>query len=227
MHVHDLMIKLPFRSRIEAGRLLGAELSSRRIEPDPIVLALPGGGVAVAAEVAAALNAPLDVLAARKLGVPRQPELTMGAIANGISVLDEALVRELRISEEEIAATIARETHEAERSEKLYRGHRCRPDLRARAVVIVDDGLASGWLMVAAARATYRACPRQLIIAIPVASSQACKQLAEEADSCICLAVPASFRRVGDCYIDFPRLDDGAVQELLARTAMTASCAVR
>jgi putative phosphoribosyl transferase len=147
------MVHVPFRDRGEAGRLLAEELASRKLPLNTIVLALPRGGVPIGLTVAKALHAPLDVVVVRKLGVPWQPELAMGAIAGGSGrVLDERLIRELRISHEEVNAVISRERMEAERREKLYRGGRPAPDLRGRTVVLVDDGLATGSTMVVAAR---------------------------------------------------------------------------
>jgi putative phosphoribosyl transferase len=209
------MVKLPFRDRTQAGRLLGAELASRKLAGNTIVLALPRGGLPVGVEVAEALKAPLDVVVVRKLGVPWQPELAMGAIAGSTRVLDQQLVRDLRISDEEVEAIIAQETKEMERREKAYRGGLPALDLSGRTVVLVDDGLATGSTMVAAARHVRSLHPQKLIIAVPVGSSQACSRLRKEADESICLALPEPFFAVGEWYSDFRQVTDAEVQEIL------------
>ncbi len=138
------MVELPFRDRSEAGRLLGAELASRKLAANTIVVALPWGGLPVGVEVPEALKAPLDVVVVRKLGVPWQPELAMGAIAGSTRVLDHQLIRDLRISDEEVEEVVAGEMKEVERREKLYCGGLPSPNLHGRTVVIVDDGLSHG-----------------------------------------------------------------------------------
>lgn len=215
------MIELPFRDRGEAGRLLGSELVARKLAANAIVLALPRGGLPVGVEVADALNAPLDIVVVRKLGVPWQPELAMGAIAGGIRVLDHSLIRYLGISDEEIEAVVARELQEMERREKLYRGGLPAPDLRGRTVLLVDDGLATGSTMVAAARHVRSVHPERLIIAVPVASSEACRRLRSEADECICLAAPDPFSAVGEWYTDFRQVSDAEVQSILKHSHST------
>ncbi len=206
---------LPFPDRAEAGRLLGAELASRRIGTNWLVMALPRGGVPVGAEVARVLKVPLDVVIVRKLGVPWQPELAMGAIAGAGRVVDYRLIRELRIPDEDMELVIARETLEMERREKLYRGGLPPRDLRHHTVLLVDDGLATGSTMVAAARHVRSLSPQALIIAVPVASSQACSALRDEADECICLAVPKPFVAVGQWYQEFGQVTDAEVQDIL------------
>jgi len=209
------MVDLPFQDRSEAGRLLGAELASRKLPVNTIILALPRGGLPVGAEVAEALKAPLDVVVVRKLGVPWQPELAMGAIAGRTRVLDHQLIRDLRISNEEVEAVVARETKEVERREKLYRGGLPALDLRARTVVIVDDGLATGSTMHAATRHIRSFHPERLIIAVAVGSSDACNRLRREADECICLAMPEPFFAVGEWYTDFRQVTDDEVRDIL------------
>jgi putative phosphoribosyl transferase len=209
------MVDLPFQDRSEAGRLLGAELASRKLPVNTIVLALPRGGLPVGAEVAEALKAPLDVVVVRKLGVPWQPELAMGAIAGGTRVLDHQLIRDLRISNKEVEAVVARETKEVERREKLYRSGLPAQDLRARTVVIVDDGLATGSTMLAATRHVRSFHPERLIVAVAVGSSDACNRLRREADECICLAMPEPFFAVGEWYTDFRQVTDDEVRDIL------------
>lgn len=209
------MLRLPFQDRADAGYRLGAELVRRKLAGDIIVLALPRGGVPVGAEVADALGAPLDVIVVRKLGVPWQPEFAMGAIVGSTRILDEQIVRDLRISKEAVEAVIARETQEMKRRERLYRSGLPTHDLRGRTVVLVDDGLATGSTMAVAARHVRSLNPQTLVIAVPVASPEACRRLRKEADECICLAVPESFRAVGEWYRDFREVTDGEVQEIL------------
>jgi len=166
--------------------------------------------------VANMLHAPLDVVVVRKLGVPWQPELAMGAIAGaGVEVLDEQLIDQLGIQQDKIDAIVAREKAESLRREKLYRGGRPAPDLRGRTVLLVDDGLATGSTMVAAARYVRTLQPGQLIVAVPVASTQACQWVKSEADTCVCLATPALFGAVGEWYVDFRQVSDTEVQALL------------
>jgi predicted phosphoribosyltransferase len=210
------MIQLPFADRAEAGRLLAAELATLKLPSNAIVLALPRGGLPVGLEVAKMLRAPLDVVIVRKLGVPWQPELAMGAIASGsIQTLDQDVIRALGISREEIDAVIDKEKTELERREKLYRKSRPTLDLRGRTVLLVDDGLATGSTMLVAARYVRSLKPGRTLIAVPVASVQACQRLKEEADDCICLATPESFGAVGEWYADFPQVNDSEVQRFL------------
>jgi putative phosphoribosyl transferase len=215
--VEAVAVKLPFRDRSEAGRLLGIELAAREPATNVIIVALDRGGVPVGAEVAERLNAPLDILVVRKLGVPWQPELAMGAIAGGVRVLDRRIIRDFDISREEVAVVVAREALEIERRETIYRNGRPAFDLGGRAVVLVDDGLATGSTMVAAARHVRSFHPQKLIVAVPVGSSEACSRLSKEADNCVCLALPTSFLAVSQWYADFRQVTDAEVQELLKR----------
>jgi putative phosphoribosyl transferase len=208
---------LPFRDRTEAGRLLAIELSTRDLGEDVLVLALPRGGLPVAVEVAQKLNAPLDIIIVRKLGVPWQPELAMGALAGTTRILDHALIDQLRISDSDIDAVTARESEELERRERLYRGRRPLPVLAGRTVILVDDGLATGSTMLAAVHHVRSARPKTVIVAVPVASTQACGRFKKEADDCICLATPEPFIAVGEWYEDFRQVNDSQVQEILSR----------
>ena len=211
------MIQLPFADRAEAGRLLAAELASRKLPGSVIVLALPRGGLPVGLEVAEALGAPLDVVVVRKLGVPWQPELAMGAVAGGsFQTLDQELIGELRVSRQEIDAVVARESAEVARRETLFRKGRAALDLHGRTVVLVDDGLATGSTMLVAARYVRSLKPRKTLIAVPVGSVQACQRLKKEADECVCLATPQPFAAVGEWYVDFRQVTDGEVQSYLA-----------
>jgi len=210
------MIQLPFSDRGEAGRLLAAELLKHKLPPNVVVLALPRGGVPVGLEVAKALHAPLDVVVVRKLGVPWHPELAMGAIAGAsVQVLNEELIADLRISRQEVNAAVAKEKAEVERREKLYRSGRPAPDLHARVVLLVDDGLATGSTMLVAARYVRSFKPVKLIIAVPVGSAEACARLRKEADDVLCLATPEFFMAVGEWFEDFRQVSDAEVQRLL------------
>jgi len=210
------VVHLPFRDRDEAGRLLGAELAGRKLPADAVVLALPRGGVPVGLAVANMLHAPLDVVVVRKVGVPWQPELAMGAIAGaGVEVLDEQLIHQLGVPREKVDAIVAREKSESARREKLFRGGLPAPDLHGKTVLLVDDGLATGSTMVAAARYVRTLHPGKLIVAVPVASTQACQWVKSEADTCVCLATPELFGAVGEWYLDFRQVSDAEVQALL------------
>ncbi|MBK1704967.1 phosphoribosyltransferase [Halochromatium glycolicum] len=207
---------LPFANRTEAGRLLGEALMDYRGRMDLLVLALPRGGVPVAAEVARALEAPLDLMLVRKLGVPTQPELAMGAIASGgAQVLNADVVRALSISQETIDRVAESEQHELERRETTYRGTRKPPELAGRCVILVDDGLATGATMRVAARAAAAQGPAELVVAVPVASTEAVGLVAEQADRVVELATPEPFMGVGAWYEVFTQTTDDEVRALL------------
>jgi len=210
-----MSVQLPFRDRLDAGRLLGDEVASHNLPEPRIVLGLTRGGVPVARGVAAALGAPLDVVVVRKLGVPWQPELAMGAIAGGVRTLDEHMIQEIGVSEEELEKIVDRETAEAERREKLFRQGRPAPDLEGHTVILVDDGLATGSSMLAAIRYVDNARPARVVIAVPVGSMQACRHLKGMASECICLAAPEPFYAVGAWYDDFAQVSDADVVRLL------------
>jgi putative phosphoribosyl transferase len=210
------VIQLPFADRYEAGRLLAASLAMMKLPANVIVLALPRGGLPIGLEVARKLNAPLDVVIVRKLGVPWQPELAMGAIASGsFQTLDQNLIRACGVSREDIDAVIDREKAEVTRREKLYRKGLPALDLRGKTALLVDDGLATGSTMLVAARYVRSLKPARMLIAVPVGSVQACERLKTEAYDCICLATPEPFVAVGQWYADFPQVNDSEVQRFL------------
>jgi putative phosphoribosyl transferase len=208
-----------FRNRLHAGRALAAHLAAYAGRDDVQVLALPRGGVPVAFEVAQALGAPLDVLVARKLGVPQHSEYAMGAVARGVLVIDEDLLQRISLDRALLQAVIDDEQRELERRERLYRGDRPPPVLRGRIAILVDDGLATGATMRAAARALRAMGPARSVVAVPVAAADTCAALREEADEVVCAATPEPFRAVGCWYEDFSQTGDGEVRELLARAA--------
>jgi predicted phosphoribosyltransferase/pimeloyl-ACP methyl ester carboxylesterase len=204
-----------FDDRADAGRRLAERLAGLR-ESDPVVVALPRGGVPVAHEVAAALGAPLEVLAVRKLGAPRNPELGMGAVAeDGTGVIDSSTVQALGVDEDELKAIINREAAELRRRVALYRGDRKPFDLEGRTVIVVDDGVATGVTDTAALRAIRRQEPERLILAVPVCSPDAADRLASEADEVVALLTPPLLDGVGRWYSDFSQVPDEEVLRLL------------
>jgi len=210
-------VQLPFDDRTEAGRLLAQALHGYRGRDDLLVLALPRGGVPVAAEVAADLDAPLDLMLVRKLGVPGQPELAMGAIATGgVQVLNPGIVSALGISEQTIDRVAAAEGRELERRAHAYRGERPPPRIQGSCVILIDDGLATGATMRAAVSATRTQRPSTLAVAVPVASTDALDLLEPTVDDLICLAAPEPFFGVGRWYAAFPQTRDDEVRALLA-----------
>jgi len=214
------MVGKRFRDRREAGRLLAARLSAYANRPDVVVLALPRGGVPVAAEVARALGAPLDVFVVRKLGVPGHEEFAFGAIATGgVRVLNEDVVRALQIPDRVIDAVAAREQEELARRERVYRGDRPPLDVRGRTVILVDDGLATGATMHAAIQALRQQQPARIVVAVPTASPETCDELKRVVDEVVCATTPDPFYAVGLWYEDFSQTTDEEVRELLARSA--------
>jgi putative phosphoribosyl transferase len=212
-----------FRDRRDAGRRLAAGLGRYAGRRDVLVLGLPRGGVPVAAEVAAALGAPLDVFVVRKLGVPGREELAMGAIASGgVQVLNDDVVRQLGIPERAIERATAAEQRELERRERAYRGNRPPPDPRGKVVVLVDDGLATGATMRAAVRAVRRLDPGRVVVAVPVGAATTCEEFAGVADEVVCATEPDPFLAVGHWYEDFSQTTDDEVRDLLARAPAPA-----
>src|SRR6478735_5016781 len=207
-----------FRDRRDAGQVLAQALTAYHGRDDLLVLGLARGGVPVGWEVAAALSAPLDVFLVRKLGVPQWEELAMGAIASGGGlVLNDKLIASLGISDEALRTAIDRETAELNRREQAYRAGRPAADPMGKAVILVDDGIATGASMLAAVRAVRAAQPALVVVAVPVGPSSACSQLSGEADDVVCATMPASFEAVGQVYADFHQVSDDEVREILAR----------
>ena len=214
------MDAMRFRDRAEAGRLLAELLQGYAGRDDVVVLALPRGGVPVGYEVAKALGAPLDVFAVRKLGVPGREELAMGAIASGgLLVLDRHLISSLGISNSEIQRAVAAELRELDRREAAYRGGRGPPELTGKTVILVDDGLATGSTMRAAAQAVRERRPARVVVAVPVAAAQTCDEFRDDVDEIVCAVTPSPFHAVGVWYEDFSQTSDEEVRELLAQAA--------
>lgn len=212
-----------FVDRHDAGRQLAGRLAAYAHRDDVIVLALPRGGVPVAAEVARALDAPLDILVVRKLGLPGQPEYAMGAIASGdVRVLNTQVIQQLAISYSAIDIVTRAELRELHRREKLYRGDRPMPAVAGRQVVLVDDGMATGASMRAAVHALRELAPARIVVAVPVSAVETCRLLAQDADEVICGQTPERFRSVGQWYETFEQTTDDEVRRLLAALAETA-----
>lgn len=211
---------LPYRNREEAGARLAGHVKEVTGEADAVVLALPRGGVPVGFGVARALSAPLVAFPVRKLGVPGHAELAMGAVAaHGVRLLDEPLIAELRLDSAQVAAAVDRETAEMIRRDALYRKDLPETPVRNRSVVLVDDGLATGFTMRAAVAAIRSRGPRRIIVAVPVGAPETCRALAREVGALICLLRPDPFHAVGHWYRDFrPTTDDEVRAYLLAAT---------
>ncbi len=209
-----------FIDRKDAGQKLAKKLLQYANRPDVIVLALPRGGVPVGYQVAQALNAPLDVFIVRKLGVPGQEELAMGAIASGgVRILNQDIVQALGIPSSVIDQVAAREWQELRRREELYREGRPAPELAGRTVILVDDGVATGATMRAAIKAVRRQNPAKVIVAVPVSALETYYDLAREADEVVALATPEPFFGVGLWYERFDQTSDEEVRRLLRSAA--------
>jgi len=210
---------MPFRDRVDAGRKLAAAL--RKFEgEDVVVLALPRGGVPVAAEIATALDAPLDLILVRKIGVPDQPELAMGAVVDGAHphvVRNEDVISLAGVSEEEFAATCRRELAEIERRRQKYLGHRARAEVAGRIAIVIDDGIATGATTRAALQAIRPHGPKRLVLAVPVAPTATLQELQDEAHEIVCLEDHESFGAIGFYYRNFRQVDDQEVTDILAR----------
>jgi len=213
-------MRTTFRDRMEAGQLLAEQLHEYERRADAIVLALPRGGVPVGYEIATKLGLPLDVFVVRKLGVPGQPELAMGAIASGgVRVLNEDVLRAMPFAAATIAEITAEETREVERRERDYRDGRPAPEMEGRVVMLVDDGLATGATMLAAIAALRQKNPAKIVVAVPVCPPETLQEIERAADDTVILFAPDWFRGVGQFYDDFAQLDDETVRDLLARAA--------
>ncbi|NUQ13330.1 MAG: phosphoribosyltransferase [Gemmatimonadaceae bacterium] len=207
----------PFADRHEAGRLLARQLPGFSRRDDAIVLALPRGGVPVAAEVSAALGLPLDVFVVRKIGAPGDEELALGAIASGgITRLDPEMLAMAGVTPGQLDEVISRERAELLRREQAYRGDRPEPDLEGWTVILVDDGLATGSTMLAAIQAVRTRHPAKIVVAVPVASREALARIRQEHVECHALATPELLFAVGAWYHDFTPTTDEEVQHLLS-----------
>lgn len=221
------MKPLVFNNRVHAGQLLAEALMKHANREDVIVLGLPRGGVPVAYEVARKLNAPLDVLVVRKLGVPGYEELAMGAIASGgVQVVDHDMMRALGIPRAALEAEAAAQLKELHRREMAYRGHTGAPEVASRTVILIDDGIATGSTIRAAVLALRRQHPKEIIIAVPVAAPDTCEALNPLVDDLVVLTMPEDFGGVSRWYDDFSQTTDDEVRLVLARAACHETQAV-
>ena len=214
---------MAFRDRSDAGRRLARALSKYE-GSNTVVLALPRGGVPVAAEVAAALNAPLDLVLVRKIGVPVQPELAMGAVVDGadpIIVRNDEVIEFSGTTAREFDEACARELAEIERRRQLYIGERARVEIAGHVVILIDDGIATGTTTRAALQAIRKRKPKELVLAVPVAPPETIRQLLKEVDTLICLETPEDFGAIGYFYRDFRQVSDREVIDILNRFPVT------
>ena len=213
-------MRTQFFNRNEAGQVLSENLVTYANRNDAIVLALPRGGVPVAAEVAKRLNAPLDVFVVRKLGLPEHPELAMGAIASGgVRVFNGEVVNALRIPDEVIDAVSAEELVELQRREKAYRAGLPRLDVEGKTVIVVDDGIATGSTMLAAVSALRQLNAARIVVAAPVIAASTYREIRRQADEVAAVMIPERFYAVGQWYEDFSQTRDEEVRDLLAQAA--------
>lgn len=212
-------MRTEFRDRIEAGQLLAKQLDHYANHPEVLVLALPRGGVPVAAEVARHLRVPLDVFVVRKLGLPGHEELAMGAIARGgVRVINEAVVGSLRISDEVIDAVAEREQRELARREQAYRDDLPVPDVRGKTIILVDDGIATGSTMLAAVAALRELEAGRIVVATPAVAPTTFSEIERVADEMVAVIVPEPFYGVGQWYEDFSQTTDEEVCNILRRS---------
>ncbi len=206
-----------FKDRKQAGKELGAALLKYKGQ-NPVILAIPRGGVPVAYEVAIALDAPLDIVVVRKLGAPGQPELGIGALVDGDhpqGVLNQEIIAELAVSQDYLDREVARQLKEIRRRQQAYRGGRGPEKLEGRTVIVIDDGIATGGSMRAALRGVRRSNPKRLVMAVPVAPRETIDSLRPEVDDLVCLSTPEFFAAIGEFYEDFRQTSDKEVTELL------------
>lgn len=214
---------MPFVDRADAGRRLARALLHYKSR-HPVVLALPRGGVPVAAEVAKALDAPLDLVLVRKIGLPVQPELAMAAVVDGASpivVRNEDVIRYAGVSEREFDAACQEELAEIERRRQRYLGGRARAEVAGQVVIIVDDGIATGATTKAALQATRARGPKELVLAVPVAPAESVEALRSMVDDLVCLETPGLFGAIGYFYNDFRQVTDEEVESILRRFPAT------
>jgi predicted phosphoribosyltransferase len=217
-------MKTRFRDRVEAGRILAKLLSHYANRPGVLVLGLPRGGVPVAFEVAQALNVPLDVFVVRKLGVPQQEELAMGAIASGgVRVLNRSVIDMLEIPEDVIDAVAARERRELHRRELAFREHRPPPEMHGRTIILVDDGIATGATMRAAVKALRQLKAARIVVATPTAAPSTVEEMRPEVDEFVAVMTPDDFAGVGQWYEDFAQTTDEEVRDLLQKASVVSS----
>jgi putative phosphoribosyl transferase len=213
-----------FLDRVEAGRMLAEKLAAYAGLRDVLVLALPRGGVPVAFQVARKLKALLDIFLVRKLGVPGQEELAMGAIATGnVRVVNQDVVKRLRIPEHVIKAVAQKEERELRRREQFYRGNRPALEVRGKTVILVDDGLATGSSMYAAVTALRRQAPGRIVVAVPAAAPATCEAFQQLVDEIVCAVTPEPFYSVGSWYHDFSQTTDEEVRNLLEQLTLDTS----
>lgn len=211
-----------YSDRSEAGEILATKLMKYKDRQDVLVLALPRGGVPVAFEVAKELRAPLDIFLVRKLGVPGHEELAMGAIATGgVRVLNDDVVDYLGIPERVIEIITERELEELERRERIYRGDRPEPDVKGKTLILIDDGLATGSTIRAAAAALRQQQPARIVVAVPVSAPQTCDEYRIGVDEIVCTITPEPFLGVGQWYLDFSQTTDEEVHALLEEARAT------
>jgi putative phosphoribosyl transferase len=218
MGLHSLELGMIFSSRADAGQRLAEQLGAYK-SPDTIIYALPRGGVAVAEEIARALNAPMDLLLVRKIGTPWHRELALGAVVDGgkpIIVRNEEVLGATGTSESEFQKICEEELAEIERRRRLYLGDRKRPDPQGRTAIVVDDGIATGATVKAALRALRQRKPKQIILAVPVAPPDTLEQLYSDADKIVCLETPEPFGAIGFFYRDFHQMTDAEVIHILS-----------